>query len=373
MQPPRQIPPRATQLAGFLGEARADLASVALTNLTSFHNFLVDRIDHRQGLTDGIEVNNGLPGTFDVAMNDSDLPLFGPGGAVDIERPQAWVRGYGVLGTLDSGGGFNEAQYRTGGIVGGLDAVVADGTLLGAAIAYEHTDLNLSGDSDENNIDTYRIDVYGSQKLETVPLVIDGALGYAFNDYHNNDFLPLAGSDGFSQTSHHTGNELTADAGVSDRFIVKQDAVSGVLSIVPRVGIEYDNIQQNPYATTGAPDPTVNFLTNGSTLNALRSSIGAKADLKLTTDDGTTVTPELRASYLHDFMDTNVTLTEAFAGAPTAGFRVSGVHPGREAALVGTGLTAGLSRNISATIGYDAAIRARELDHTVQAGLKYSW
>ncbi len=363
------------QLAGTLGELRADLASVDLANLTSFQNFLVERMDRRQGLTSTMEVNTGLPGTFDVAQNGvSDMPLFGPGGAISADQPSFWVHGYGVLGTLGGEAGFAEAQYRTGGIVGGVDAKVTDTTLLGAAVAYEHTDLNLSGDSDENNIDTYRISLYGSQKLDPVgvPLTLDAALGYAFNDYHDNDFLALPTS-GFQQTSRHDGNELTAEAGLSQDVHIAQDLVSGALTVVPRVGVEYDNISQDPYTTSGAPAGGLNLATNGSTLNALRSTIGARADLKLTTNNGTVVTPELRASYLHDFMDTNVTLTEAFAGAPAAGFKISGVHPGREAALVGTGVTVGFSENISATIGYDAAVREHELDHTVQVGIKYSW
>ncbi len=364
-----------TQLAGTLGELRADLASIDLANLTSFQNFLVERMDRRQGLTSTMEVNTGLPGTFDVAQNGvSDMPLFGPGGAISADQPSFWVHGYGVLGTLGGEVGFAEAQYRTGGIVGGVDAKVTDTTLLGAAVAYEHTDLNLSGDSDENNIDTYRISLYGSQKLDPVgvPLTLDAALGYAFNDYHDNDFLALPTS-GFQQTSRHDGNELTAEAGLSQDVHIAQDLVSGALTVVPRVGVEYDNISQDPYTTSGAPAGGLNLATNGSTLNALRSTIGARADLKLTTNNGTVVTPELRASYLHDFMDTNVTLTEAFAGAPAAGFKISGVHPGREAALVGTGVTVGFSENISATIGYDAAVREHELDHTVQVGIKYSW
>ncbi len=368
------------QLAGVLGELRADLATIDLANLTSFNNFIVERMDRRQGLTSTMEVNNTLPGLFGNGLDgiqladngSSDQPLFG--GMLDDDQPSIWFHGYGVLGTLGDEAGFAEAQYRTGGLVGGADLKVTDTTLVGLALAYEHTDLNLSGDTAENNIDTYRVSLYGSSKLDPVgvPLTVDAALGYAFNDYHNNDFLPLANT-GLQQTSRHDGSELTAEAGVSQDVHIAQDLVSGALTVVPRVGVEYDNISQNPYTTTGAPVAGLNFSTNGSTLNALRSTLGARADLKLKTNDGTVVTPELRATYLHDFMDTNAPLSTSFTGAPEAGFRVSGVHPGRDAALVGTGATVGFSENISATIGYDAAVRDRELDHTVQVGIKYTW
>ena len=364
-----------TQLAGVLGEARADLATIDLANLTSFQNFLVERMDQRQGLTTSRTANSGLPGTFDVAMNDSDLPLFVPSqnSLFNKQQPSLWIHGYGVFGEAGGEPGFADFQYRTGGVVGGIDGLINPGTLLGGAVAYEHTDLNLSGDNAQNYIDTYRVSLYGSQKLNPVPLVLDAAFGYAFNDYHNSDFVPFASGTGFSQTSRHDGNELTADSGLSHAFTVPQNFTTGTLILVPRAGVEYDNIQQTPYTATGAPATGLNFATNGSTLNALRSTIGARADLKLTTDHGTMITPELRASYLHDFMDTNVGLTQAFTGAPTAGFTVSGVHPGRDAALVGTSISVGFTQDISMTLSYDADIRNRELDNVVQAGAKYTW
>ena len=34
---------------------------------------------------------------------------------------------------------------------------------------------------------------------------------------------------------------------------VAQDLIPGALVVVPRLGVEYDNISQNPDSTTGAP------------------------------------------------------------------------------------------------------------------------
>ncbi len=362
-------------LDGIAGELRADIATIDLANLTSFQNFLIERMDRRQNQS-MTEVNNGLPGTFDVAMNDTDMPLFGMAGdnaVITTDKPSVWIHGYGVLGESGGETGFMDYQYHTGGVVAGADAKVTDDALVGVAVAYEHTDFNLSAVSgDGNYIDTYRISLYGSEKLDPVPLTVDAAFGYAFNDYHDIEGAGVPAISPF-QNSRHTGNELSAEGGLSHAFDVKQDLVNGALKITPRVGVEYDNIQQNPYSTTGASVPGLNVNVNGATLNALRSTIGAHADLKLTTSDGTVVTPELRAAYLHDFMATNAPLTENFAAAPSSGFRIAGVHPGREAALVGTGVTVGFSENMSATIGYDAAVRDRELDHTVLVGVKYTW
>ena len=374
---PATVPSQRTQLAGTLGELRADLATVDLANATSFQNFLVERMQRGQGLTTTSSVNGGLPGTFSLAMNGTDVPLLGswggPNTVPDTTRPTLWFHGYGVLGDAGGQSGYSDFQYRTGGLVAGIDDKVAKGTLIGIAAAYEHTDLNLSGDSDENNIDTYRGSIYLSQALDPVlPLVLDASVGYAFNEYQNNDVLALP-SGAFQQSEHHYGSEITGDVGLSHSFVVPQGLTEGTLTLVPRAGVEYDDIAQRRYTTAGAPVAGLNLDTNGSTLNALRSTVGLRADLRLTTGDGTVITPELRATYLHDFMDTNAALTESFVGAPAVGFRIAGVHPGREAALAGAGVTVGLSPALSANIGYDAAVREHELDHTVQAGMDYKW
>ncbi len=365
-----------TALDGLAGELRADIATIDLANLTSFQNFIVQRMDHRQGVSGGTEANTGLPGTFDVAMNDTDLPLFGTGGEpaiVTADQPSVWVHGYGVLGEAGGETGFANFQYGTGGIVAGVDAKVTDSTLVGAAIGYEHTDFNLSGVSGEgNDIDTYRLTAYASQNLQPVPLVLDAAVGYAFNQYRDNEFATTSAAT-VVQDSRHSGDEVTAEAGLSHGFDVRQDLVDGALRIAPRVGVEYDNISQSSYSTGGSPATGLNLVVNRDTLNALRSTAGARATLKVTTGNGTVLTPELRASYLHDFMDVNQPLTENFVGAPAAGFRISGVHPGRDAALAGAGLTAAFPGNLTASIGYDAAVRTHELDHTVEVGVKISW
>jgi outer membrane autotransporter protein len=367
------------QLAGVLGELRADIATIDLANLTSFQNFIVERMASRNGLGATMQASNlqgfSMNGT-QLAMNDSDMSLFGPGpnSMLTVDQPSVYVHGYGVLGDAGDQHGFQDFQYQTGGIVAGVDAKVTDSTLVGAAIAYEQTQFHLTSDEgDGNTIDTYRATVYGSQDLGVigVPLTADAAFGYAFNNYHDNDSLSVPGFT-VGETSQHTGNELTAETGLSHGFNVQQDLVSGALSIVPRVGVEYDNIAQDKYATTS----TVSGLglnTNAATLNALRSTVGAKVDLKMTTGDGTVVTPEFRASYLHDFMDTNIPLTETFGGATAGTFRVAGVHPGRDAALVGAGVNVGFSEHTSVTIGYDAGVRQHEMDNTIQVGIKYTW
>ncbi len=367
--------PRAL-VAGALGELRADIGTIDLANLTSFQNFIVERMNECQGLTTTRMAMTGLPGTFDVPVGRTDESMFGPcSGSNPTRADQAslWVHGYGVLGETGGESGFSEFQYRTGGIVGGIDTKVAPGVLIGAAVAYEHTDFNLSGDNGENNIDTYRATLYGSAKLNPIPMVFDAAVGYAFNDYHDSDYLPLASGTGYQQTSRHDGDELSAEAGLSHAFSVPQGLTSGKLTLVPRIGVEYDNIHQNRYATSGSPVAGLDFDTNGTNLNALRSLAGIRADLTLMTKNGTALTPEIRAAYLHDFMATNVALSESFTGAPAAGFRISGVHPGRDAALLGAGMTAAFNPNLSATLSYDADIREHELDHTVQAGVKYNW
>ena len=66
-------------------------------------------------------------------------------------------------------------------------------------------------------------------------------------------------------------------------------------------------------------------------------------------------------------------MTQNFVAAPATPFTVEGVRPGRDAALVGTGVTIAFDQQTSVFADYDAAIRDRETDHTISMGVKYKW
>jgi outer membrane autotransporter protein len=357
------------------GEGHADLGTISLETLGAFNEAILGRMDERQGLRPEQTANSGMPGMFQVAQAEVDDtgPLYGPNNAAveTTDQIQTWIRGYGVFGHAGGTIGTSDYGFSNGGIIAGADAKVTDTTLIGGAVAYDHTDYSVDPLNDTGNIDSYHVALYGTQKVD-VPVVntllLDLSGSYAYTNYQDQReiILPTLTTEA---SSHHNGNDYSVAGGISKPVDV--DGPLGKITVLPRAGMEFDDIEQNAYSESGAGPVGLN--TNAASLDALRSIVGAKAAETFHTTGGTGLTPELRASWLHDFKDITSPTTVDFEGAPTVPFQVHGVDVGRDAALVGTGLTASFQHGINGFIDYDAVVRSNELDHIVSAGMRYKW
>ncbi len=357
------------------GEMRSNFATVNVANVSALHDTLLNRLDSRQGLNTAAANGDGMPTMFQVAAQDTDDmgPLWGPAGSnayIANDNVSTWIRGFGNFGDAGSYQGSTPFQYQTGGVIAGADKKIADGTLLGAAVSYDHTNIGSSLD-ESGNIDSYRIMVYGDQAVG--PVMLDGNLGYGYSTYHDQRSLVFPGVSR-SATSSHDGNDYTADLGASHTFknVDTDNILPGKLALQPRLGAEYIGINQGSFSEGNAN--SIGLDTQTRDLNAFRTTLGGKAVLDLpATDRGTVISPELHLAWLHDFADVNQTVTQNFTAAPGTPFTVQGVRPGRDAALVGTGLTVAFNAQSSLFADYDAAVRDRETDHTISAGFRYKW
>jgi autotransporter-associated beta strand protein len=356
------------------GEMRSNFATINVANTTALHDTLLSRLDSRAGLTTAAA--NGMPNQFQVAAQTVDDmgPLYNTPGKplpmVSNDTVSTWVRGFGNFGDAGSYQGSTPFQYQTGGIVAGADKQVSDDTLAGLAVAYDHTNIG-SGLDESGNIDSYRIMVYGDQKAG--PVMLDGSAGYGYSTYKDERSLVFPGTSQMA-SSNHDGNDYTADLGLSHTFkdVDTAHMLPGTLALQPRVGGEYIHVDQGNAAE--ANGGALGLASASKDLNAWRSTLGGKAVLTLpATERGTVFAPELHLAWQHDFGDVNQVVTQTFIAAPATPFTVVGVHPGRDAALVGAGLTVAFDPQSSLFANYDGAIRNRETDQTISAGFKYKW
>jgi len=91
------------------------------------------------------------------------------------------------------------------------------------------------------------------------------------------------------------------------------------------------------------------------------------------TIDAGTLTPEVRAKWLHEFSNDDYMINSAFAGAPASTFTAQGDRPNRDSIGLGFGLTCVTKKNLSLFLTYDAIILG---DHTEQGGslgIRYQW
>jgi uncharacterized protein with beta-barrel porin domain len=72
-------------------------------------------------------------------------------------------------------------------------------------------------------------------------------------------------------------------------------------------------------------------------------------------------------------MGTGRSVTESFAGQPSATFVVAGSAVARDSALVGLGLATAISDDLKASLTYEGDLASGADSHTVSASIRFTW
>ena len=83
-----------------------------------------------------------------------------------------------------------------------------------------------------------------------------------------------------------------------------------------------------------------------------------------------TFIPELRLGWNHEFLDASQKITASLSGVPGSSFSAAGIAFGRDAALVGAGMSLELSPDAKVFVDYDGRLGSRLQEHSVSGGLR---
>ena len=107
--------------------------------------------------------------------------------------------------------------------------------------------------------------------------------------------------------------------------------------------------------------------------NSIRGSLGVRMAKEYKTEGGTTLVPEGRLLWTHEFSSDDHLVNARFAGSPAGSYVVKGDRPKRDRAVLGLGLTARVRKDMDLYIDYDASVSSDLFAHAVTAGLVYRW
>ena len=141
----------------------------------------------------------------------------------------------------------------------------------------------------------------------------------------------------------------------------------GRLSFGPTVSLAYTQATLDGFTEHGSLVP----LQFGSqSQDSLRTNLGGKISYA-TQLKGITITPEVRVSWQHEYLDSTQSIGSRFANAPETGFTAYGPTTGRDSALVSAGISLQLSRAISVYSYYDGQVgRQNFSSNNVSGGVK---
>lgn len=276
----------------------------------------------------------------------------------------AWVQGVGAWQTLRGDDNALGVNQSLGGVVAGVDlnpfAAWAPMLKSGAAFSYIHGDLG--GGSETGATDTYRGTLYATQGFGAA--YVDGRFGFGITQMATTRQITALGLDQTASGSS-SGTDLSAALNGGYRYKL------GLFLLEPSVGLAWDRVGRNGYTETGAD--ALDLAINSGSFNSLRLSAGARARGDFRLDDNTVIRPEVRARYVYEALDPVTTTTATLTGIPGLPFTVDSVNAGRNAAVLGTGVTLARGQSLALFVDYNAELRDRETVQAVVGGLRFVW
>jgi len=305
--------------------------------------------------------------TINTRGRDFNMGLAGPTGPEGKSGPSVmqpspenrwgvFVTGLGEFTDVDSTSVAPGYYLSTGGLTFGVDYRVSPNLAIGLTGGYAHTNADLvnNGSLDVNGgtIGAYATGFGGG-------FYFDAAAFGVFNGYdsHRTALLGTASGD----TDGQDFNALVA-AGY--------DWKSGGLTIGPLASFQYTYVGLDSFTEHGSLAP-LSFSNQNA--ESTRTALGAKASYDWHVGH-VVVRPEIRASWQHEFGDTDYSIVSRFASGAGNSFTVNGPAIGRDSLLIGAGAAVIFNDRVSVYAYYDGELaRTNYSSNSVSAGLRFTF
>ncbi|MBV9136962.1 MAG: autotransporter outer membrane beta-barrel domain-containing protein [Hyphomicrobiales bacterium] len=93
--------------------------------------------------------------------------------------------------------------------------------------------------------------------------------------------------------------------------------------------------------------------------SSFQTTLGVRLTSRIAMGNYGTLIPEVRLGWNHEFLDASQKITAALVGVPGSGFSATGIAFGRDAALIGAGLSMELSPDAKVFVDYDGRFASR--------------
>ena len=335
------------------------VANVQTTNLER----RMERIRREEGSkgfsAEDLRINSGVH-EFSMGLAGPTGPEGKSGPSVMQPTPDnrwgVFVTGLGEFTDVDSTNVARGYYLSTGGLTFGADYRVSPNFAIGLIGGYAHTNADL-GDNDNLDVDGGTVGVYATGW--SGGFYVDTAVTGGFNSYdtHRAELLRTVSGN----TDGRNFNALVA-AGY--------DWKSGGLTIGPVASFQYTYVEFDEFTEHGSLVP-LNFPDQNT--DSSRTALGARASYDWHVGH-VLIRPEIRASWQHEFGDTDYSIVSRFASGAGNSFTVNGPAIGRDSLLIGAGAAVLLNDRVSVYAYYDGELaRTNYSSNSVSAGLRFTF
>lgn len=273
-----------------------------------------------------------------------------------------WTVGYGLGGTAQGDGNASGGNYGSGGTIMAVERPLDEYTLAGFYGAYSSLNVRLKGLPHSAYANQGQAGGYFLRDLGPVYLLAAGGVGFA--DYHESRQMVFGNVNSTAQGDY---SGWTPSAYLEQGVRVP---VGGML-LQPYGALQYIYVRQNSFTESGAG--TLDQEVAGIDTHSFRGILGSRLSRAWYLDSGRVVIPELRAAWMHEFLEPTSTVNAVFAPVGGGSFAARGLNFGRDWALLGAGTQFVLSQNVSLFANYDLQLNHRQTAHAGSGGLQFIW
>jgi outer membrane autotransporter protein len=236
-----------------------------------------------------------------------------------------WFAGHGLRSRQYREAGFAGYDRDGGGLAGGVDRRIRNGTFIGGAFGYSESDLGYrdqsSGSSDD--IRSRQLSGYISQDIGR--FFVQGTAGYAWQLYETRRETGVTGIATASFSGSQLGARITLGVPISTSSV----------SFVPQASLTWAQDEQDAYNEAGGGP--LGLAVTEKSVNRLRASVGGQVDFGDRDAGGFKMRPFLRGFYHRQLDDKDRDTTATFHAGGTT-FVTPGQKLDRNAVAVGAGI-----------------------------------
>jgi outer membrane autotransporter protein len=270
-----------------------------------------------------------------------------------------WLTALGQFDTVGSANGVPGYSGSTGGVVAGVDMPVLPWLTAGWAMAFTSPQ---AGTTNGQTMSGQALQIAAYASAHSGIFFADAQFGGLFFQASTQRPLPAYGMQAEGQTSG-TG------IGGSIRTGAHMQVADWVVE--PSLGLAGVGIGQGGFTETQAGP--ANLTLGAAGLTSIQSVLTARAERRIAVGETMALLPTARLGWLHEFADTDGSVTAGFTGNPGAPFGVQSAPVGRDAALVGLGVTLETGGPVSLNLAYNGAFAANANAQTLTGGISVKW
>ena len=300
-------------------------------------------------------------GGSDLALAYAAVPGESPTAAVFASDPTFWAQGLGAWGSIDSDGNAASVSSDFGGIVGGIDAEIADRWTAGVAFGYTSShadidDLDSSADTQSGLVGAYAGAEFGAWRVRG-----GGSYGLNFVDTNRSVSYP-----GYSET-----NTASYQAGLGQLFgeVAYATAVGGA-AVEPFAGLAWAHLHSDGFTEKGGASA---LSGDAATADVGYTTLGVRIAARRVLSGGMVLVPRASLAWQYAFGDLTPEASLSFADASDLAFTVAGAPIAQNAALVDAGIDLEVNDALRIGLSYYGQLSSEAQDSAVRGSLTWKF